>query len=252
MISPRTTILALLALVPLAGCAGGSSASLREPDRESRLRVAAVAEASGQTDIALSIYAAAAAAEPGKAEAQAHFAAALLRAGDTARADEVLSRALSRHPDDPALLNQLGRLRLRTEATEAALSLFDRLLASVPRNASGLDGRGVALDLLGRHAEAQQSYRAALAVAPSSITAGNNLAMSLMLTGRPAEARELLQVLARRSGAPPRVAVNLAVARAAAGEQEGSAALADQMGGGADLDSMLGALAATSAGPGGL
>jgi Flp pilus assembly protein TadD len=252
MIALRTPILALLALVPLAGCAGGSPAGLREPDRESRLRVAAVAEASGQTDIALSIYAAAAAAEPGRVEAQARFAAALLRIGDTARADEVLSSALGRHPDDPALLNQLGRLRLRTDAAEAALGLFDRLLVSTPRNAAGLDGRGVALDLLSRHAEAQQSYRAALAVAPSSITAGNNLAISLMLTGRPAEARELLQALARRPGAPPRVAVNLAIARAAAGEKDGTAALAERMGGGGvELEGMLTALAA-GPGPGSL
>ncbi len=102
----------------------------------------------------------------------------------------------------------------------------------------------MALDLLGRHAEAQQSYRAALAVAPGSITAANNLAMSLLLAGRPAEARELLQALALRPAAPPRVAVNLAIARAAAGERDGTAGLADQMGGRVELEGMLAALSA--------
>lgn len=239
----------LLALLLLTCCAGTPAMGVREPDRDSRLRVATVAEASGQTDIALSMYAAAAAAEPGRAGPQARFAAALLRSGDIARAEEVLNRALADHSADPELLNQVGRLRLRTDAAEAALLIFDQLLAMAPRHTAGLEGRGVALDLLGRHVEAQQSYRAALVLAPSSITIGNNLAMSLLLAGRAAEAAELLQSLARRPGAPPRVAVNLAVARAAAGDREGAAPLAEGMGEAAEFDGMIATLVA-GAGPG--
>jgi hypothetical protein len=66
----------LLAAGVLAACA---DEGLREPDAASRMRVAASAEASGQMDIALSMYGAAAAGDPNNAEAQARFAAALMR-----------------------------------------------------------------------------------------------------------------------------------------------------------------------------
>lgn len=209
----------------LAACAGPQSAGTRDYDAASRLRVAAAAEASGQTDVALSMYAPAAAAEPGRAEVQARFAAALARSGNLAQAEQVLTRAIERRPDDPALLTQLGRLRLRSGATAQALEVFGRLLAAAPRNAEALDGHGVALDLLGRHAEAERNHRAALALAPDSLGTANNLAMSLLLAGRPGEAVAILEPLARMPAAPPRVVANLAIARAASGDREGARTL---------------------------
>jgi Tfp pilus assembly protein PilF len=152
-------------------------------------------------------------------EAQARYAAALSRFGQPAQAEEVLTRALQRRPDDPALLLQLGRLRLRTGAAQEAVGLFDRVLARRANHVEALTGSGVALDLLGRPAEAQQSYRAALAAAPDNIAAANNLAMSLMMEGRAQEAVAILAPLTRRAGAPPRVLNNLGIAQAAAGDR---------------------------------
>lgn len=239
------TLAALAALLLTAGCARRQSEQatpiLRDPTADSRLNVARAAEASGQLDVALSMYGSAAAAEPGRPELQAAFAGALARAGNIGDAEEVLNRAIGNAPNDPLLLLQVGRLRLRTGAAPEALAQFDRILARDSRNAGALDGRGVALDLLGRHAEAQASYRAALLESPSSVNIANNLAMSLLLDGKAEEARAMLEPLARRSVAPPRVRTNLAVARAATGDAAGARALLGE--GMGDVD--LGAVAAS-------
>ncbi|WP_198369972.1 tetratricopeptide repeat protein [Roseomonas rosulenta] len=170
-------------------------------------------------DVALSMYGSAAAREPDNAEAQARFAAALMRAGNRAQAEQVLAAAVARRPDDGRLLLELAKMRLRGGAAGEALGLFDRVLARDSRNVPALDGRGVALDLMGRHPEAQDSYRRAQAVAPDSISVANNLGLSLLLDGRPDEARAVLEPLARRSDANQRVTANYAIALAATGDE---------------------------------
>lgn len=212
----------LAAVLLIAGCAQDD---LREPDANSRMRVASAAEASGQMDVALSMFAAAAAREPENAEAQSRFAAALMRAGNRAQAEQVLAAAVRRRPNDARLLVQLGRLRLQSGAAGEALGHFDRVLAANSRSVEALDGRGVALDLMGRHPEAQDSYRRAQALAPNSISVANNLGLSLLLDGRPDEARAVLEPLARRSDAPQRVTANYAISLAATGDEAAARAV---------------------------
>ncbi len=188
----------LLAAGTLAACA--NPGEVRDPDTASRLRVASAAEANGQMDVALSMYGSAAARDPNNAEVQARFAAALMRAGNRAQAEQVLAAAVQRRPDDPRLM-------------------FDRVLARDARSVPALDGRGVALDLMGRHPEAQESYRRAQALAPDSISVANNLGLSLLLDGRPDEARAVLEPLARRADANQRVTANYAISLAATGDE---------------------------------
>ncbi len=210
----------LLLLPLLLGCNRLQAPPSGQAGAESRLRLAAAAEAGGQGELALSLYAGAAANDAGNAEAQARYADALARAGQLEQAQQVLGRALGRQPEAPGLLLALGRTRLRAGAAAPALEAFDRLLRLKRDHVQALAGRGVALDLLGQHAEAERSHRAALALLPESEALGNNLAMSLLLAGRAAEAVAVLEPLAQRPGAAPRVAVNLAMAQAAAGRPD--------------------------------
>lgn len=211
----RDAGLVLLACA-LVACADDG---VRDPDAASRMRVAANAEANGQMDIALSMYGAAAARDPNNSEAQARFAAALTRAGNRAQAEQVMAAAVERRPNDGRLVLELARMRLRTGAAGEALGLFDRVLARDSRNVPALDGRGVALDLMGRHPEAQDSYRRAQAIAPDSVSVANNLGLSLLLDGRPDEARAVLEPLARRSDSNQRVTANYAISLAATGDE---------------------------------
>src|SRR5690606_15620538 len=112
-------------------CAVSEQATLREPDDASRMRVAAVAEADGQPGVALSIYGIEAANRPDDAQAQARYAAALIRAGGLAQAEDVLTKALDRMPDTPVLLIQAGRIDLLT-GRPTALGSFERALALAP------------------------------------------------------------------------------------------------------------------------
>ena len=221
----RTWLFAPGLALLLLGCGTGNE--LRSPDGESRLRIAAAAEANGQLDIALSMYAAAAQAEPANAEVQARYARALLRAGNRPQAEQVLARAVERRPGDPALLMELGRQRLIAGQAEAALANFDRVLSVSSRDVDALDLRGVALDMLGRHRDAQDSYRRALAIAPTSLRAANNLGLSLLLDGRPDEARAVLEPLTRRADATERVQANYAAALGASADGADDSGSAD-------------------------
>jgi Flp pilus assembly protein TadD len=69
----------------------------------------------------------------------------------------------------------------------------------------------VALDLLDRHAEAQEKYRSVLKSQPRHVAARNDLALSLALSGRYADALEILAPLAMSSTATPRIRQNLAL-----------------------------------------
>ncbi|WP_191058674.1 tetratricopeptide repeat protein [Geminicoccus harenae] len=211
----RPALAGLLCLL-VAGCTVSEQPALQEPDTASRMRVASVAEANGQPGVALSIYAIEAGNRPDDPQAQARYAAALIRAGGIAQADEVLSQALASMPDAPALLIQSGRIRLLSGSPQA-LGLFERALVAAPNHAEALSGKGMALDLAGRHAEALPWHAAATKAAPSDLAIGNNYALSLMLVGRPDEAIPILALLAQRPEAPARVMNNLALAYAAAG-----------------------------------
>jgi Flp pilus assembly protein TadD len=93
---------------------------------------------------------------------------------------------------------------------------------------------------MGRHAEAQDSYRRAQAIAPNSISTANNLGLSLLLDGRAEEARAVLEPLARRPDSPARVTANYAIALAATGDEPGARAVLNDPE--ADLQALAAAL----------
>ena len=210
---------ALVLLLTIAACSVQEQVSLREPDDSSRLRVASVAEANGQPSVALSIYSVEATGHPDDPEAQVRYATALMRAGGLAQANEVLTRALRRMPDEPALLIQSGKIHLLAGDASAG-DLFDRALAVDPDNASALSGKGMALDLTGLHDEALRWHAAAVKSAPDNLMIGNNYAVALMLAERTDEAIAILSLLVQRQDAPDRVMNNLALAYAMAGRPD--------------------------------
>ena len=80
--------------------------------------------------------------------------------------------------------------------------------------------------MLGRHEEAQTTYREVLAIVPADIVATNNLGLSLALTGQYTEAMSVLRPIALGDSASPRARQNLAVAMALSGDRDGAARLA--------------------------
>ena len=178
----RIVVVSLVGALALGGCShrDRDRTTLREPDNASRLHIAETASAAGQSDIALSMYAAAAAAAPDDAEVQGRLVNALILAGKPNVAETTLNAALARQPNEPTLLRWLGNLRLQTGNAEAALQIFDGLIARRPTDVAALNGRGIALDLLGQHDAAQQTYLNARAQQPGNLQTANNLAVSLL------------------------------------------------------------------------
>jgi Flp pilus assembly protein TadD len=103
--------------------------------------------------------------------------------------------------------------------------MYDRALASNPRDARALVGRGVAYDRSGLHEQAQASYAEALAIEPENVSAQNNLALSYAFAGQFAKAVEILHPMATAPGATPQVRQNLALVYGLMGNSELAASI---------------------------
>ena len=66
----------------------------------------------------------------------------------------------------------------------AAEAAFTAVIAQEPNNIAALSNLGIARDLQGHHAEAQDAYRRALVAAPETADVKVNLDLSLALSGQ--------------------------------------------------------------------
>ena len=105
----------------------------------------------------------------------------------------------------------LGRAQLSMHLAETALAHFDAARMLAPNDSKALLGRGIALDILDRHQEAQESYRTVMTTDPRNVAARNNLALSLALTGDYAQAATILQPIAMSPTATEKIRQNMAL-----------------------------------------
>jgi tetratricopeptide (TPR) repeat protein len=103
-------------------------------------------------------------------------------AGTVASPAEALSAAQARvaeKPDDADAWFRLGLAWQGTggglEAADSARTAYDQSIALAPRRADALVNRGLALEELNRHAEAEASYRSATEAAPDDAVPWVNL-----------------------------------------------------------------------------
>lgn len=206
----------------LAACTSADFRHEATLTTNARLQVAEAAESSGDSDLATSIYTAAAANEPANIALQLRCAEALARAGKVAQARQILAERLHGNDRPPDLVRALALIDVVAGEPTQALSEFNELLAANPGDIRALVDKAVALDLLGKHTEAQAIYRQVMVTAPSDTAARNNLALSIMLEGRMASALEMLVPLQDGDTAPPRLRINLGILYAANGNLEQS------------------------------
>jgi Flp pilus assembly protein TadD len=162
--------------------------------------------------------------DPRNAEALARRGDALAvldRAGDAAVS---YNMAIDVDPHNAQALLGLGRLRLAQDPV-AAEALFARVMTVDPSNAVALSDLGVARDVQGHHAAAQDSYRLALGAAPAFMAAQVNLGLSLALSGNADEAVRQLRPLAAASDATPLVRQDLALALTLNGRKDEASAM---------------------------
>jgi Flp pilus assembly protein TadD len=226
----------MVALAALGGCAATSqtNASLAANDppapgshggASASLRLARATRQGGDLASAIQIYRSIAAAKPVAPAIVVELGDVLLQSGAP---DDAIDAYSEVPPGAPARLDALlgiARSNLALEQPAQALDFADQAARLAPHDARVLVDRGVALDSLQRHVEAQASYRAALVAAPRRVSARNDLALSLALTAQYDEAIALIAPLARSIDATAQVRENLAVIYGLAGNTDGAASV---------------------------
>ncbi|MEI7712916.1 MAG: tetratricopeptide repeat protein [Rhodospirillales bacterium] len=204
----------LLALT-LAGCSFGATDRV---SGQASIRVAEAALNAGSPRIALQVAQHILDRSPNDMPALLASGDAFTQLGQTDEALEFFERAL--RLDRSSVRGQigLGRIRLTTDPTEAA-NLFRAVLHTEPDNAIALTDLGIALDLLGRHAEAHPYYRQVLMRNPGNVAVQVNLALSLAMTGDTASAIRIVEPLANDRAAPVKLRHNYAAILTMAGRE---------------------------------
>ena len=213
---------------------------------DARLQVAAAADASGDGELAIAMYAAAAASNPSNVALQLRCADALARYGKVAEAHRSLTEQAAANSGQPDLIRALALIDLVSGHPDRAIAGFDQVLAANPGDSRALVDKAVALDLLEQHTAAQTIYSQVLATTPDDVAARNNLAVSMMLEGKTRQALETLAPI-QDADASPRLKVNLGILYAATGDGRRSRQMLGDSVSPGDLTALTQALAKSGA-----
>ena len=203
--------------------------STRAPKAEAVVRVANASARRGDWPIAASLYRRARSLNPENFDAAKGLATAFGKLGAHNEAIEAWQHALKLKPTDTGALRGIGTALIRIDEPEKALPYFEQALTASGEASNDpklYSGMGVASDMVGEHALAQSFYRTGLKNAPKDLGLRNNLALSLLFSGKAEEAvRELRAVVADRR-ATRRHRGNLALALVMMGEKSAAASIA--------------------------
>jgi tetratricopeptide (TPR) repeat protein len=160
------------------------------------------AEDQGDLRTALQRYQRARELAPQDAEAAFRQAGALAASGEYDAAEPLAEEAVRLDPSSPSALLLLSKLLFSTD-TARARELLDRALALDPGNAGANGLLAIVEQQAGRADAAERAYRTALASDPDDTEARNNFAVFLDARGRQAEAAEQYEELLRAHADAP-------------------------------------------------
>ena len=200
-------------LDPLARAAFWARVTTRDPtDADAEIHLAAALRAIGRFDEAGSAAEKALAIQPGSAEALMEFGRARIAAGQGFYAIDPLNRAAAAAPRDWRPHSLLGVAMEQVKRTQDARAEYDRALQLSPDNPAVLSNLALLDAAQGDRTAAESLLRRAAAQPTSTVQERANLALVLGLSGKVAEAEQII-----RRDLPPELAEqNLAYLRAAA------------------------------------
>ena len=148
---------------------------------------------------------------PGDVDIAIAYARALRANDQRAQAVAVLEQASIRNPRSMPVLGAYGRALADTGQYQQALDTLGR--AHTPDNPDWriLNAQGAVLDQMGRPAEAQRHYAAALKIVPNEPSVLSNLGLSYLLAKDLKNAEATLRRAAAQPNAGPKVRQNLAL-----------------------------------------
>ena len=206
----------LLLVLALAGCGGPIE---REFSKSTPgLNVAEAALRGGSAQVALQVATGVLSSSPNNAEALTIQGDALTMLGRQDQAAASYEQALRSDSDMIRAKIGLGRLRLGSDPATAE-RLFLEVLGKDPRDTTALNNLGIARDLQGHHSGAQSAYRQALGINPELHAAQVNMALSLAMSGKGAQAIPLIQPLATQPSATRKLRHDYAAVLAMSGRR---------------------------------
>ncbi len=148
----------------------------------------------GEFVLAAEAYEKAAAIKPGAADIQRDLGLTYAELKNVEKAEAALKRAFE---IDGAYESAfyLGKLYYGAGRYEEALDYAVKAVRKNGKNAGAYNLKGVALNQLGRYAEAAGSFRAGLVLAPADVDIQVNLGIALLNGGEPAKARAVFEAV---------------------------------------------------------
>jgi Flp pilus assembly protein TadD len=218
--------------VAMAGCAGtddvaGSDVPGSTQSVETLVRMGDYTLARGDAMTALAFYQRAHASEPEALGPLLRLGAASSRAGDFSNAADAYGAALRVEPLNAEAQRGLGNALVALGRPGEALPHFETAL-SVAGDPRAFNSSGVALDLLGRHDDAQFYYREGLEQDPGNLSLLSNLSLSLSLAGNQDRAIAVAREAASSPQAQARHRQTLAMILALAGRTDDAERVARQ------------------------
>jgi len=138
--------------------------------------------------------------------------------GQPQAAADIMQDQLSRIPHDPDLLIELGKDYLAADRIALAVRMLEQAQAVAPDRWEVYSTMAVALDTLGRNADALAAYDHALILSPDNPMVLNNLGLSQALAGRLDEGLQTLTRAADLPTATAQIRQNLALLLALKGD----------------------------------
>lgn len=117
-------------------------------------------------------------------------------------------------------LTEQGYTLLGKQQARASIPLFDQAIASDEHYIRAYQGKGIALNNIGKHEEAERIYEKALKIEPGSVGILNNYAMSKILGGHYQEAITMLAPLVKDGAQNATVQENYALAHCLDGKRD--------------------------------
>jgi Flp pilus assembly protein TadD len=211
-------ICAGLALV--AAACTGLDPNPKGDNYETTVKEANEARRSGNLDTAIPLYGRALQANPQGVEAKLGLGQSYLSIGASEEAAAQFRDILAKRESNIAARRGLATAMIGMGQPTLAEEQIALVLQADSSDYRALNVLGVALDMQGRHAEAQANYRKAIQLAPDYLPTRSNFGLSLAITGPPQEAVAQLAPIATARGSDARIRQNLAFAYAMAGDFE--------------------------------
>jgi Flp pilus assembly protein TadD len=148
---------------------------------------------------------------PDDPEAALNYARALRATDQRSQAVAVLEQATFRNPNNMALLGDYGRALADAGDYTRALDALGRAHTPDQPDWRILNAEGAVLDQMGRHAEAQRYYVAALKIVPDEPSILSNYGLSYALIKDLKRAEIMLKRAIAQPNADPKIRQNLAL-----------------------------------------